>query len=85
MDLENTRVALIGIVVSDRKQVARLNEILSEHSKYILGRMGLPHQKEDISLISIGIEASQDVISTLSGKIGMLEGISAKVIYAKKS
>lgn len=78
-----TRVALIGIVVEERTQIAQLNEILSAHSQYIIGRMGLPHQKDDIALISIGIEAPQDVISSLSGKIGMLSGISSKVIYAK--
>lgn len=79
-----TRIALIGIIVSDRRQIGRLNELLSEHQQYILGRMGLPHQNGGISLISIAIEAPEDVISTISGRIGMMEGISTKVIYAKK-
>ncbi|MGN0345654.1 MAG: TM1266 family iron-only hydrogenase system putative regulator [Lachnospiraceae bacterium] len=80
--MEN-RIALIGIVVSDHKNIDRLNHILSDYGQYMLGRMGLPHQRNDIALISIGIEAPQDVINALSGKIGRLEGISSQVIYAK--
>lgn len=80
--MEN-RIALIGIVISDHKNIDRLNHILSEYGQYMLGRMGLPHQRNDIALISIGIEAPQDVINALSGKIGRLEGISSQVIYAK--
>lgn len=80
--MEN-RIALIGIVISDHKNIDRLNHILSEYGQYMLGRMGLPHQRNDIALISIGIEAPQDVINALSGKIGRLEGISSQVIYAR--
>ena len=78
-----TRIALIGIIVNEGSKVHELNELLSVHSEYIIGRMGIPHQKNDIALISIAIEAPQDIISSLSGKIGMLQGISSKVIYAK--
>lgn len=78
-----TRIALIGIIINERSRVHELNELLSAHSEYIIGRMGIPHQKNDISLISIAIEAPQDIISSISGKIGMLPGISSKVIYAK--
>ncbi len=81
--MEN-KVVLIGIVVSDKSQIAKLNELLSKHSEYIIGRMGIPHPKENISLISVAMDAPADVISALSGKIGMLQGISSKVIYAKK-
>lgn len=78
-----TKIALLGIIVNDRTYARQLNQLLSEYGDYIIGRMGIPHQKNDISLISIGMEAPQDVISTLSGKIGMLPGITSKVIYAK--
>ena len=78
----DVRVALIGIVVKDRQCIKMLNEILGEYGEYITGRMGIPHNKGDISLISVGIEASQDVINTLSGKIGQLQGVTSKVIYA---
>ncbi|MBP3468496.1 MAG: iron-only hydrogenase system regulator [Lachnospiraceae bacterium] len=82
------RCALIGIIVEDRTEIARLNELLSGYSEYIIGRMGLPHREnggKEISLISIAMEAPEDKISALSGKIGMISGISAKVIYAKKA
>lgn len=81
------RCALLGIIVENRSQIAELNAILSGYSDHIIGRMGLPHRVnggKEISMISIAVEAPEDVISALSGKIGMLDGISAKVIYAKK-
>lgn len=81
--MEETRVALIGIVVSDRKHVAELNAILQEYGDYIIGRMGIPYKARGLNIISIALDAPQDVISTLSGKLGALPEISAKVVYAK--
>lgn len=78
-----TRVALIGIMVEKHEAVEILNSLLSQYGEYIIGRMGIPYHKKDISLISIAIDAPADQISALSGKIGRLEGISAKVIYQK--
>lgn len=81
------RCALLGIIVENRSQIAELNAMLSQYSDHIIGRMGLPHRVnggKEISMISIAMEAPEGVISALSGKIGMLDGISAKVIYAKK-
>jgi len=80
---QNTRIALIGIIVSSHESIESLNHILSEHSPYIIGRMGIPYREKGISIISISIDAPGDVISALSGKIGMLPGISTKTIYAK--
>lgn len=77
-----TRVALIGIIVQSRNEVEKLNEILHEYREYIIGRMGVPYKEKDISIISIAVDATQDIISALSGKIGGLNGISSKVIYA---
>lgn len=77
-----TRVALVGIIVKNRENTEKLNEILHEYGEYIIGRMGVPYKEKDISVISIAIDAPQDKISALSGKIGMIEGISSKVIYA---
>lgn len=78
-----TRVALIGIVVEDMNSVMELNNILHEHSPYIIGRMGLPYREKNISIISVAVDAPQDVISALSGKLGMLAGISTKTVYSK--
>lgn len=80
--MEN-RVALIGIIVENKEVTDRLNAILHEYAPYIIGRMGLPHQKRAISIISVVLDAPADKISALSGKLGMLPGISAKTLYAK--
>ena len=80
-----TRVALIGIVVEDSDSVSRLNDILHEYREYIIGRMGIPYKLKKISVISVALDAPQNVINALSGKIGMLNGISAKTIYSKIS
>ena len=77
-----TRVALIGIIVEKAENVEELNKILHNYSEYIIGRMGLPYARRGISIISIAIDAPQDKINTLSGKIGMLDGISAKTTYS---
>ena len=77
-----TRVALIGIIVENPDSVEELNKILHEHGKYIIGRMGIPYHKRGINVISIAIDAPQDEINTLSGKIGRLEGITAKTVYS---
>ena len=81
---EEVRCALIGIIVEDKRNIGRLNEILFEYSEYIFGRMGVPHRNNGISLISVAVEAPLTMINSLSGKIGMIDGITSKVIYAKK-
>jgi putative iron-only hydrogenase system regulator len=78
-----TRVALIGIMVENHESVEKLNALLSKYGKFIIGRMGIPYQQKGVSLISIAVDAPADEISALSGKIGRLDGISAKVIYQK--
>lgn len=78
-----TRVALIGIIVEDMNSVAKVNELLHTYGEYIIGRMGVPHKKRGISIISVTMDASQDVISALSGKLGALHGVASKTIYSK--
>ena len=77
-----TRVALIGIIVEKTDSVEALNHLLHENGSYIIGRMGLPYKERGIHIISVAIDAPQDVISTLSGKIGRLSGISTKTAYS---
>ena len=77
-----TRVAIIGIIVENPDQVGALNAILHEYSKYIIGRMGIPYAQRNISIISVAVDAPQTEISALSGKIGRLQGISAKTAYS---
>ena len=73
-----TRVAVISIIVENEQAVEPLNNILHQYSEYIIGRMGVPYRQKKISIISIAIDAPQDKISTLAGKIGNLQGVSAK-------
>lgn len=75
-----TRVALIGIIVEEPESVETLNQILHENGKYIIGRMGIPYQKRGVNIISIAIDAPQDVINTVTGKIGRLDGVTAKTV-----
>lgn len=76
-----TRLALIGIIVGKRDETTKLNELLHEYGQYIVGRMGIPYKDKDINVINIIIDAPQDTISALSGKLGMLPNVSTKTIY----
>ncbi|MCQ2497137.1 MAG: iron-only hydrogenase system regulator [Lachnospiraceae bacterium] len=77
-----TRVAVISIIVEAQENVAELNRLLSECYEYIIGRMGIPYREKKVNLISVAIDAPEDVINALSGKIGRLKGISAKINYS---
>lgn len=77
-----TRVAVMGIVVENTDSVERLNTLLHEYGSYIIGRMGIPYRARNINIVSIAIDAPQDVISALSGKIGNLDGIIVKTAYS---
>lgn len=79
----DTRIALIGIIVDSNESVGQLNTLLSEYSEYIIYRMGIPYREKNISIISVAIDAPNDVISSLSGKLGMLPGINTKTTYTK--
>lgn len=78
-----TRVAVIAIIVEEAGEVEALNAILHDYAKYMVGRMGIPYREKNINIISIAIDAPQDIISAISGKIGRLNGISAKTAYSK--
>ncbi len=78
-----TRVALIGVIIENHDSVEKLNQILHQYAEYIIGRMGVPYPKKGISIISVAVDAPADVISSLSGKLGMLPGVSTKTIYSK--
>ncbi|MCI7085818.1 MAG: iron-only hydrogenase system regulator [bacterium] len=78
----DTRVAVIGVIVENPESVAVLNDILHSYSPYIIGRMGIPYKEKNISIISLAVDAPQEIISALSGKIGRLKGVSAKTAYS---
>ena len=81
--MEETRIALIGILVEEPESVEQMNRLLHQYAPYIIGRMGIPYREKGISLISVALDASQPVISALSGKLGMLPGVSTKTLYSK--
>ena len=77
-----TRVAVMSIIVENPESVERLNSLLHENGEYIIGRMGIPYRKRKISIISIALDAPQDTLSALAGKIGSLAGVSVKTAYS---
>ena len=79
----DNRIAVLSIIVEDRDKTALLNEMIHDYAEYIVGRMGIPYRPKNINIISLVMDAPQSRISELSGKIGRIGGITAKVAYAK--
>ncbi len=79
-----TRVAVISIIVENPDAVSLINEILHSAAQFIIGRMGIPYRQKNISIISVVIDAQLNIISTVSGKLGKLSGITVKTAYSKK-
>lgn len=78
-----TRIAVIAIIVEDRSKSEELNQLLHQYGEYIVGRMGVPYREREVSVISVILDAPQEKISALSGKLGMLPGVSSKTVYSK--
>ena len=77
-----TRVAVMAIVVESPDSVEKLNATLHEYSDYIIGRMGIPYKKRGVNIVSIALDAPQDTISALAGKLGNIDGVSVKTAYS---
>jgi len=73
---------MIGIIVENSDSAEQINAILHEYAEYIIGRMGIPYRKKGINIISVSVDAPQDVINSLAGRIGRLNGVSAKTLYS---
>jgi len=82
MENTDTRVAVIGIIVENAESVGELNRVLSEYREHIIGRMGIPYPKKNVNCITVVIDAGQNEINTLCGKIGRLDGISSKAAFS---
>ena len=78
----DNRVALMAIIVEDKDSVKELNDLLHEYGDHIIGRMGIPYHKRSISVLSVALDAPNNLISSLSGKIGKLPGVSIKTAYS---
>lgn len=81
---QETRIALLGIIVEDLNSSDAINRLLHECGQYIVGRMGIPYRPKQLSIISVVLDAPQDVVSSLSGKLGMLPGVTVKAVYSKQ-
>ncbi len=79
-----TRIALIGIMVEDAEAAERINALLHQYNQYIIGRMGLPYRAKGLSIISVVLDAPNEAISALSGKLGMIPGVSTRTLYSKQ-
>ncbi len=77
-----TRVAVMAIILESKENAEQLNAVLHDYREYILGRMGLPYTKHDINIISVALDAPQDIINSLAGKIGRIEGVNVKTAYS---
>lgn len=80
-----TRIAVIGIIIEMPDAASQVNEILHRYGSYIIGRMGLPYRGKQMNIISVVMDAPADIISTVSGKLGRLKGVSSKALYSKQS
>ena len=78
-----TRIALIGIIVEDLTATEQINRILHEYNELVVGRLGIPYRKQGVGIISVVVDGTNDRISSLSGKLGMIPGISVKTMYSK--
>ena len=77
-----TRVALIGIIVENSESSAQLNALLHDAGQYIIGRMGLPYRQKNVNIICVAVDAPQNIISAMSGKLGLLAGVNTKTVYS---
>ena len=84
MEAEQTSIAVMSIIVEDRESAEPLNRLLHNYGNYIIGRMGLPYEKKKLSLMSVALDAPENIISELAGKVGNLPNISVKTAYAKR-
>ncbi len=79
--MENTRIAIIGIIVSELSSAQKVNELLHEYADIVIGRMGIPYKKKGVSIISVAVDGDMGAINALTGKLGMIDGVSSKALW----
>lgn len=77
-----TKVGIVGIVVENAEKAGEIQKLLSEYSEHIIGRMGIPYKQKDVKIISVVLDAPVDTLNALTGKIGKIEGVSAKTVIS---
>lgn len=81
--MSEKRLAIISIIVENREKSAQINSLLSEYGDFVIGRMGIPYKEKAVSVLSVVVDAPAEVINTLTGKIGMINGVTAKTLMSK--
>ena len=79
--MESTRIAIIGIIVSELSSAQKVNELLHEYADIVIGRMGVPYKKKGVSIISVAVDGDMGAINALTGKLGMINGVSSKALW----
>ena len=79
----DTKIAVVAIIVTDINSVNRINSLLHDFGDYIIGRLGLPYKEKNVNVISVVMDAPQEIINSLSGKLGMIDGVTSKVLTTK--
>ena len=82
--MEENRFALIGIIIENNEISENVNAVLHEYGGFIVGRMGLPYREKSLNVISVVVDAPNNIINSMTGKLGMLDGVSAKALYSNK-
>ena len=82
---EQTRVAIIAMIIENDDSVVEINNLLHQYSQYVIGRMGIPYRERGLNIINIVLDAPADAISALSGKLGRLKGVTSKAVYSKQT
>ena len=82
--MEENRIALIGIIIENNEISENVNAVLHEYGGFIVGRMGLPYREKSLNVISVVVDAPNNIINSITGKLGMLDGVSAKALYSNK-
>ncbi len=80
--MEN-KIAVVAIIVSDIDAVDKINSLLHDFGAYIIGRLGIPYKEKKVNVISVVMDAPQETINSLSGKLGMVNGVTSKVLTTK--
>ena len=83
MQNEEYKIAIVAVVIKNKESVEKVNAIFHTYGEFVIGRMGIPYKQKGVNLISIAIDAPQTVLNSLSGKLGMLDGVSSKVLITK--
>lgn len=81
--MSEKRLAVISIIVENREVSGNINSLLSAYGEYIVGRMGIPYREKNVSVLSVVVDAPAEIINTLTGKIGMLDGVTAKTLMSR--